>query len=285
VPPLPSFISTSSSNRRRVKASCARRALHPRPEGRSFPRNKDKSCATAADLRAQARVSSLIPATTNDASAVPTEQATGTTFGSPARDCVYRSPNSTQSLLMTLLVATNQAYFMGFFFFPGGLLYAAFPGAQRVCSFSRRSHPALGRSPWWHSSSCLAHLQPSHAAPMRDQVCEPKKVRLRRNSSLRRRLFDNKVIMMTGTSSRHWRSVARGHWRSLHLTRVAASSPFHNSLVSPGSKGGLVLLAARTMLTIGVSPMSRTWSVTAVTRQCGKRAFIFRFVQNEKSAV
>jgi hypothetical protein len=45
VPPLPSFLSTSSSNRRRVKASCARRALHPRPEGRSFPRNKDKEAA------------------------------------------------------------------------------------------------------------------------------------------------------------------------------------------------------------------------------------------------
>ena len=40
--PFPSIVSTSSSNRRRVKASFARRALHPRPEGRSFPRNKDK---------------------------------------------------------------------------------------------------------------------------------------------------------------------------------------------------------------------------------------------------
>jgi len=42
-----------------------------------------------------------------------------------------------------------------------------------------------------------------------------------------------------GTSSRHWRSVARGYWWSLHKTKQAAASPFHCCLVSPGSRAAL----------------------------------------------
>jgi len=74
----------------------------------------------------------------------------------------------------------------------------------------------------------------------------------------------------TGTSSRRWRSVARGYWRSLHKTKLAAASPFHCCLVSPGSKKAFVR-AFRTMLTNGVSPMRETRSVTAITRVCNSR--------------
>ena len=41
------------------------------------------------------------------------------------------------------------------------------------------------------------------------------KNRLRRNSSLRRRLY-LKQESKVGASSRHWRSVARDYWQSLH---------------------------------------------------------------------
>jgi hypothetical protein len=51
------------------------------------------------------------------------------------------------------------------------------------------------------------------------------------------------------------------------LTKQAAASPFHGYFVSPGSKR-VFLLALRTMLTIGVSPMWIRRSVTAVTGVC-----------------
>jgi len=47
-------------------------------------------------------------------------------------------------------------------------------------------------------------------------------------------------------------------------TKLAAASPFHCCLVSPGSKRAIVH-ALRTMLTNGVSPMRTPRSVMAVT--------------------
>jgi hypothetical protein len=47
-------------------------------------------------------------------------------------------------------------------------------------------------------------------------------------------------------------------------TKLAAASPFHCCLVSPGSKRTFVH-ALRTMLTNEVSPMRKMHSVTAVT--------------------
>jgi len=41
------------------------------------------------------------------------------------------------------------------------------------------------------------------------------------------------------TSGRYWRSVVRDHWQSLYKTKLAATSPFHGYLVSPGSKRAL----------------------------------------------
>jgi hypothetical protein len=74
-----------------------------------------------------------------------------------------------------------------------------------------------------------------------------KENRLRRKTSPRRRLYYHKIKM--GASSRHWRSVVRSYWCSLHKTKLAAASPFHCRLVSPGSKKAF-LRALRTMLTI-----------------------------------
>jgi hypothetical protein len=51
------------------------------------------------------------------------------------------------------------------------------------------------------------------------------------------------------------------------LTKLAAASPFHGHFVSPGSKRTF-LLALRTMLTTGVSPMCEVRTVTAVTPPC-----------------
>ena len=55
----------------------------------------------------------------------------------------------------------------------------------------------------------------------------------------------------------------RSYWRSLR-TKLAAASPFHCCLVSPGSKKAF-LRALRTMLTTGVSPKFEIRSVIAVT--------------------
>ncbi len=55
----------------------------------------------------------------------------------------------------------------------------------------------------------------------------------------------------------------RSYWRSLR-TKLAAASPFHCCLVSPGSKRTF-LRALRTMLTTGVSPKFEIRSVIAVT--------------------
>jgi hypothetical protein len=51
--------------------------------------------------------------------------------------------------------------------------------------------------------------------------------------------------IMTGASSRRWRSVACGHWRSLYSTKLAAASPVHCRLVSSGSRSAF-LRALRT---------------------------------------
>jgi hypothetical protein len=44
----------------------------------------------------------------------------------------------------------------------------------------------------------------------------------------------------TGTSSRHWRSVVSGYWRSLYKTKLAAASPFLCCLVVVRLKDGLL---------------------------------------------
>jgi len=67
-----------------------------------------------------------------------------------------------------------------------------------------------------------------------DRSLKNTKNRPRRKSSPRRRL--RVASQESGTSSRRWRSVARGYWRSLYTTRLAAASPFHSQLVSPGSR-------------------------------------------------
>ena len=68
-----------------------------------------------------------------------------------------------------------------------------------------------------------------------------------------------------------WPALEVGSTRPLVIpiqTKLAAASPFHCCLVSPGSKKAFVH-AVRTMLTNGVSRILGWRSVTAVTTVCG----------------
>jgi hypothetical protein len=85
---------------------------------------------------------------------------------------------------------------------------------------------------------------------------------LRRRTCLRRRL--DKAKLQCGNQ---WSALEVGRARPLAIpiqTKLAAASPNLGQFVSPGSKRAYVL-AFRTMLTGGVSPMSRVRSVSAVT--------------------
>jgi hypothetical protein len=109
-------------------------------------------------------------------------------------------------------------------------------------------------------------VSPAYGETTKDNqmMAGDKKIRLQRNSSLRRRLYrkqDSKV----GASSRHWRSVARDYWRSLHK-RGELRLPLSTAASCRPALREVFLTASRTMLTTGVSRNLRSHSVTAVTR-------------------
>src|SRR5581483_4172808 len=67
-----------------------------------------------------------------------------------------------------------------------------------------------------------------------------------------------------GASSRHWRSVARDYWRSLHK-RGELRLPLSTAASCLPAPERLFTAAPRTMSTSGVSPMLASDSVMAVT--------------------
>jgi hypothetical protein len=72
-------------------------------------------------------------------------------------------------------------------------------------------------------------------------------------------------IAKLGASSRHWRSVVRDYWQSLHK-RDQLRLPLSTAASCLPALREALLTASRTMLTTGVSRMSKARSVTAVTR-------------------
>jgi hypothetical protein len=71
-------------------------------------------------------------------------------------------------------------------------------------------------------------------------------------------------IARWGASGRHWRSVARDHWRSLHK-RGELRLPLSTAASCLPAQERLFTAAPRTMSTTGVSLKLESYSVTAVT--------------------